>query len=241
MARREDIHRDLQERAGGRVSAGHQQRRALTPLTDVVVLLFFMCFSLRAALANLSLPTRRSAKTTSTKVTGRTAGCTVPGPTGGLEPRRQLTLALTRRSSRRPPRRICRYASGEVYDGSFLDSMRHGHGMLRSGKLNTSSPSVFIGQWLQDKKAGYGVFDDITKFGRRPALNVFGSAAPDGRAQHPVLSSVCLQGGEVHGTVAGQPAAGHRRGGHPVRPVLRRSLQRQQDDGESLARSLSRC
>ncbi|XP_031708041.1 alsin isoform X3 [Anarrhichthys ocellatus] len=56
-----------------------------------------------------------------------------------------------------------RYASGEVYDGSFQDSMRHGHGMLRSGKLNTSSPSVFIGQWLQDKKTGYGVFDDITK------------------------------------------------------------------------------
>ncbi|KAF0045856.1 hypothetical protein F2P81_002385 [Scophthalmus maximus] len=56
-----------------------------------------------------------------------------------------------------------RYASGEVYDGSFQDGMRHGHGMLRSGKLNTSSPSVFIGQWLQDKKTGYGVFDDITK------------------------------------------------------------------------------
>ncbi|XP_023817178.1 alsin isoform X3 [Oryzias latipes] len=56
-----------------------------------------------------------------------------------------------------------RYASGEVYDGSFQDGVRHGHGMLRSGKLNTSSPSVFIGQWLQDKKTGYGVFDDITK------------------------------------------------------------------------------
>ncbi|XP_058469615.1 alsin isoform X2 [Solea solea] len=56
-----------------------------------------------------------------------------------------------------------RYASGEVYDGSFQDGMRHGHGMLRNGKLNTCSPSVFIGQWLQDKKTGYGVFDDITK------------------------------------------------------------------------------
>ncbi|KAM3856982.1 alsin [Diretmus argenteus] len=56
-----------------------------------------------------------------------------------------------------------RYASGEVYEGSFQDGVRHGHGMLRSGKLNTSSPSVFIGQWLHDKKTGYGVFDDITK------------------------------------------------------------------------------
>lgn len=57
----------------------------------------------------------------------------------------------------------CRYATGEVYEGSFQDNMRHGHGMLRSGKLNSTSPSVFIGQWLNDKKTGYGVFDDITK------------------------------------------------------------------------------
>lgn len=56
-----------------------------------------------------------------------------------------------------------RYASGEVYEGSFQDNMRHGHGMLRSGKLNSTSPSVFIGQWQYDKKSGYGVFDDITR------------------------------------------------------------------------------
>ncbi|XP_053493319.1 alsin [Ictalurus furcatus] len=56
-----------------------------------------------------------------------------------------------------------RYATGEVYEGSFQDNMRHGHGMLRSGKLNSTSPSVFIGQWVNDKKTGYGVFDDITR------------------------------------------------------------------------------
>ncbi|XP_055083473.1 alsin isoform X1 [Periophthalmus magnuspinnatus] len=56
-----------------------------------------------------------------------------------------------------------RYANGEVYEGSFQNGMRHGQGMLRTGKLNTSSPSVFIGQWVNDKKTGYGVFDDITK------------------------------------------------------------------------------
>lgn len=55
--------------------------------------------------------------------------------------------------------------------------MRHGHGMLRSGKLNTSSPSVFIGQWLQDKKTGYGVFDDITKYAR-DLSDMFVAVAP---------------------------------------------------------------
>ncbi|XP_067111205.1 alsin isoform X2 [Osmerus mordax] len=56
-----------------------------------------------------------------------------------------------------------RYASGEVYEGSFHDTLRQGHGMLSSGKLARSSSSVFVGQWLQDKRTGYGVFDDITK------------------------------------------------------------------------------
>lgn len=55
------------------------------------------------------------------------------------------------------------YASGEVFEGCFQDNMRHGHGLLRSGKLTSSSPSMFIGQWMMDKKAGYGVFDDITR------------------------------------------------------------------------------
>ncbi|XP_049340539.1 alsin isoform X1 [Astyanax mexicanus] len=56
------------------------------------------------------------------------------------------------------------YATGEVYEGSFQDNQRHGHGMLSSGRLaSPSSSSVFIGQWLHDKKNGYGVFDDITK------------------------------------------------------------------------------
>ncbi|XP_051009824.1 alsin [Acomys russatus] len=55
------------------------------------------------------------------------------------------------------------YASGEVFEGCFQDNMRHGHGLLRSGKLTSSSPSMFIGQWVMDRKAGYGVFDDITR------------------------------------------------------------------------------
>lgn len=113
---------------------------------------------------------------------------------------------------------IRRYASGEVYDGSFQEGMRHGHGMLRSGKLNTSSPSVFIGQWLQDKKTGYGVFDDITKYVRCCFSFLLLYYCP--------FTLFSVQRREVHGHVAGPPAAGHRRGRHPVRPVLRRSLQR---------------
>ncbi|KAM9486533.1 alsin [Clarias gariepinus] len=56
-----------------------------------------------------------------------------------------------------------RYATGEVYEGSFQENLRHGHGMLSSGRLASSSSSVFVGQWVHDKKSGYGIFDNITK------------------------------------------------------------------------------
>uniref|UniRef100_A0A8C2ZGV8 Alsin Rho guanine nucleotide exchange factor ALS2 n=1 Tax=Cyclopterus lumpus TaxID=8103 RepID=A0A8C2ZGV8_CYCLU len=56
-----------------------------------------------------------------------------------------------------------KYASGEVYEGCFSDGQRHGYGMLNSGKLAKKSSSVFIGQWVHDKKTGYGVYDDIMR------------------------------------------------------------------------------
>lgn len=56
-----------------------------------------------------------------------------------------------------------RYASGEVYEGCFSDGQRHGYGMLSSGRLAKTSSSVFLGHWVQDKKTGYGVYDDITR------------------------------------------------------------------------------
>ncbi|KAL6100615.1 als2 [Pungitius sinensis] len=56
-----------------------------------------------------------------------------------------------------------KYASGEVYEGCFCDGQRHGYGMLSSGRMAKRSSSVFIGQWVHDKKTGYGVYDDITR------------------------------------------------------------------------------
>lgn len=59
---------------------------------------------------------------------------------------------------------MLRYAAGDVYEGLFQDNLRHGHGMLSSGRLTSSSSSVFVGQWVHDKKTGYGMLDNITKF-----------------------------------------------------------------------------
>ncbi|XP_072902817.1 alsin isoform X3 [Hemitrygon akajei] len=95
---------------------------------------------------------------------------------------------------------IYKYATGEVYEGNFQDNMRHGHGLLRSGKLTSSCPSMFIGQWAQDKKMGYGVFDDIT---RTPAFSCPASTRRVGWSwpwTSRVSSSVQLHNQPVGGT-----------------------------------------
>ncbi|XP_078459806.1 alsin isoform X1 [Lampetra fluviatilis] len=56
-----------------------------------------------------------------------------------------------------------RYANGDVYEGGFSNGARHGHGVLRSGSHTSTSSSLYIGQWANDCKCGYGVFDDITR------------------------------------------------------------------------------
>ena len=60
-----------------------------------------------------------------------------------------------------------RYANGDVYEGYCKDSRKHGHGVLKQGKLTARGPgplaSIYIGEWVNDKKNGYGVLDDINK------------------------------------------------------------------------------
>lgn len=55
-----------------------------------------------------------------------------------------------------------RYSNGDVYEGYFKDGKKHGHGVLKQGKM-TSGASVYIGEWIMDRKTGYGVLDEISK------------------------------------------------------------------------------
>ncbi len=54
-----------------------------------------------------------------------------------------------------------------MYEGYFRESKKHGHGVLKQGRLTARGPgpltSIYIGEWLNDKKNGYGVLDDISK------------------------------------------------------------------------------
>jgi len=41
--------------------------------------------------------------------------------------------------------------------------LRHGHGVYRKGRLLSSASYLYVGEWLYDKKHGYGVMDDLLK------------------------------------------------------------------------------
>ncbi|EEC09302.1 hypothetical protein IscW_ISCW008405, partial [Ixodes scapularis] len=52
-----------------------------------------------------------------------------------------------------------RYPNGDLYEGFFKDGLKDGHGILKEGKFLSSS-SIYVGQWYQNKRHGYGVLDN---------------------------------------------------------------------------------
>ena len=58
---------------------------------------------------------------------------------------------------------LSRYACGDVYEGGLRAGKRHSHGYLKQGKVTTGVASIYIGEWLNDKKSGFGVHSDILK------------------------------------------------------------------------------
>lgn len=57
---------------------------------------------------------------------------------------------------------IGRYSNGDVYEGYLKDDLPHGHGTLKRGHFLTSAAHVYVGQWENGQKHGYGVMDDVT-------------------------------------------------------------------------------
>ena len=58
---------------------------------------------------------------------------------------------------------FCRYANGDDYTGYFQSGQRCGHGVLQEGHHLRSFASIYVGEWLNDKRHGYGVQDDILR------------------------------------------------------------------------------
>ena len=58
-----------------------------------------------------------------------------------------------------------RYGQNEEYSGHFKDGSRHGHGTLKSAGAKNSLDTVYVGNWENDIKSGYGVLDYIVRCG----------------------------------------------------------------------------
>ncbi|XP_071148422.1 alsin-like isoform X3 [Mytilus edulis] len=56
-----------------------------------------------------------------------------------------------------------KYSNGDVYDGHFKEGQRHGHGLYHYGGPSPRSTSIYIGEWAEDNRQGYGVLEDIMK------------------------------------------------------------------------------
>ncbi|EDV21153.1 uncharacterized protein TRIADDRAFT_60444 [Trichoplax adhaerens] len=52
-----------------------------------------------------------------------------------------------------------KYANGDEYNGFWYQDMRHGHGIMKQGTVTNVNSSFYIGEWLCDNKAGYGIYD----------------------------------------------------------------------------------
>ena len=55
------------------------------------------------------------------------------------------------------------YANGSIYEGYFHEGRRQGQGLMKQGKITSDLASIYIGEWLADKRQGFGVYDDILK------------------------------------------------------------------------------
>ncbi|XP_060104071.1 ALS2 C-terminal-like protein [Heteronotia binoei] len=57
---------------------------------------------------------------------------------------------------------ICEYGDEMVYKGYFKDNMRHGFGILENPSC-AEHPFKYTGNWENDKRSGYGVWDDTER------------------------------------------------------------------------------
>ncbi|XP_050388946.2 alsin isoform X1 [Patella vulgata] len=58
---------------------------------------------------------------------------------------------------------IIKYENEDSYKGYFKDGQRFGHGIFKQGLHMSNAASIYIGEWYNDKRHGYGVQDDIMK------------------------------------------------------------------------------
>ncbi|XP_041374852.1 alsin-like isoform X2 [Gigantopelta aegis] len=94
-----------------------------------------------------------------------------------------------------------RYVSGDCYEGCFKDGQRFGHGVFRQGQHMSSIANIYIGEWLQDKRHGYGVQDDILK--GEKYMGMWQDDCCHGKGIVVTLDGMYFEGNFVHNKLSG--------------------------------------
>lgn len=94
-----------------------------------------------------------------------------------------------------------RYPNGDTYEGYFKDGLRHGHGVLKSGRFIQSHSSIYVGQWVNDRKHGYGIMDDIEN--GKKFMGMWHEDVQHGKAILITLDGIYFEGNFVRGQMGG--------------------------------------
>ena len=96
---------------------------------------------------------------------------------------------------------VVNYSNGDLYEGNFKDGKRFGYGTYKQGRHKSSCAAVYIGEWLNDLREGYGVQDDIHK-----GEKYMGMWAEDQQNSSGILvtlDGMYFEGNFVHGKLTG--------------------------------------
>ncbi|ELU11746.1 hypothetical protein CAPTEDRAFT_112695, partial [Capitella teleta] len=97
-----------------------------------------------------------------------------------------------------------RYANGDLYEGHFQEGKKWGHGVFRQGRINIASnpeATVYIGEWVNDRKQGFGVLEYLTR-----GEKFMGMWMDDNRHGNGIIVSldgIYFEGNFIHGKISG--------------------------------------
>ena len=94
--------------------------------------------------------------------------------------------------------------NGDRYEGWLKDGRPHGQGIFKQGRLGPGghNASVYLGEWVNGAKSGYGVADDIVS--AEKYMGMWCNDLKSGRGCVVTLDGVYYEGNFSHGKMTGR-------------------------------------
>ena len=96
------------------------------------------------------------------------------------------------------------FQNGDRYEGWLKDGRPHGQGIFKQGRLGPGghNASVYLGEWVNGAKSGYGVADDIVS--AEKYMGMWCNDLKSGRGCVVTLDGVYYEGNFSHGKMTGR-------------------------------------